>query len=105
MSETKDKEKFNIKDLLETIAREDNKHLLWLILGSLISADTLVDADSCLKSSLMLKELKNVIQEISGDLYTQEEKDEVIKFCNDGLNICQRDLENFKANEKQEIGA
>lgn len=53
----------------------------------------------------MLKELKDVIQEISSDLYTQEEKDEVIKFCNDGLNICQRDLESFRANEKQETGA
>ncbi len=95
-------EKKDYKDLLERIAEDNNKDLIWLLLGSIISSDTIVDIDTCTNSILMLSGLKEAILRVSENLYTKEEIDKIINFCDDGLRICQQDLDVFtnKSSEK-----
>ena len=92
----------SFKDLFEELAKKDNKYLIWFLLGSLISADTLINVESCEKSIEMLNDIANSIDDLSDLYYSKEEREEIKKYCLNGLNICNRDLENFKMENKNE---
>ena len=91
--------KKDYKDLLEKLAADDAKDLIWLLLGSLISADQVVDIPTCENSILMLTELKGALDRLTPGLYTDKEISKIRDYCNEGLEICNRDLEVFKNNE------
>lgn len=91
--------KKDYKDLLERLAVDNAKDLIWLLLGSLISADTVIDIPTCENSILMLTELKGALDRLTPGLYTDEEISKIRDYCNDGLEICNQDLEVFKSNE------
>lgn len=93
--------KKDYKDLLEKLAEDGSKDLIWLLLGSLISADTIVSVKTCNNSITMLNELLDAIEKVSDSLYTKEEKDKIREFCNNGIKICNQDLEIFLENEKE----
>lgn len=97
----KKEKKNNYKDLLEKLAEDNNKDLIWLLLGSLISADTLISPEACKNSINMLNELSESIGNVSDNLYSQEEKERIQKYCSDGLEICRQDLENFENGEQE----
>lgn len=91
--------KRDYKDLLERLAADNAKNLIWLLLGSLISADTVIDIQTCENSILMLTELKGALDKLTPGLYTDEEVSKIRDYCDDGLKICNQDLEVFRNNE------
>ena len=93
--------KNNYEDLLKKLAEDNNKDLIWFLLGSLISADTLISPEACRNSINMLNELSESIGNVSDDLYSPEEKEKIQKHCSDGLEICRQDLENFENGEQE----
>lgn len=97
------KPKNDYKDLLEKLADDDKKELIWFLIGSLISADTLTSIDSCKNSISILEELGESIDRVSDSSYTQEEKDAIKDHCIKGLEICRQDLEMFEKGEYPEI--
>lgn len=92
----REKKEQDYKDLLEKLAQDNSKNLIYLLIGSLISADTLVGQESCENSIFMLTKLKESLKLVDPDYYTAEEIAALDKYCNDGLEIAQRDLEIFK---------
>ena len=91
--------KRDYKDLLEKLATDNAKDLIWLLLGSLTSADQVIDIPTCENSILMLTELREALDRLTPGLYTDEEISKIRDYCNDGLEICNQDLEVFKSNE------
>lgn len=91
--------KKDYKDLLEKLAADNAKDLIWLLLGSLISADQVVNIPTCENSIFMLTELKKAVDRLTPGLYTDEEITKIKNYCDDGLEICNQDLEVFKKNE------
>lgn len=91
--------KRDYKDLLERLAADNAKDLIWLLLGSLISADTVIDIPTCENSILMLTELREALDRLTPGLYTNEEIYKIRDYCDEGLKICNQDLEVFKSNE------
>ena len=69
--------------------------MLYFVLGSLISAETLVDVESCQKSMKILEMMKE-------DFETSKMKDDekIRKFMEDAERIIKRDLERFEVAEK-----
>ena len=65
----------------------------YLFLVTLVSSDTLIDAESCKKSIESMTFVKNNI-----DLITTDEKikKEVLKYVKDGLKIANRDLKCYE---------
>ena len=65
--------------------------MLYFVLGSLISAETLVDVESCQKSLKVLEMMKE-------DFETSKMKDDekIRKFLEDAERIIKRDLEEFE---------
>ena len=70
--------------------------MLYFVLGSLISAETLVDVESCRKSLKFLGVMKE-------DFETSKLKDDekIKKFLKDAERIIKRDLEGFKSAASQ----
>ena len=64
--------------------------MLYFVLGALVSAETLVDVESCQKSMKMLEMMKE-------DFGTSKMKDDekIRKFLEDAEGIIKRDLERF----------
>lgn len=91
--------KRDYKDLLEKLATDNAKDLIWLLLGSLISADQVIDIPTCENSILMLTELREALDRLTPGLYTDEEISKIREYCNNGLDICNQDLEAFRNNE------
>ena len=82
-------QEFNLIDKLDEIG------MLYFVIVSLFSAETLVDVESCEVS------LKGV-EKLRSELSTSKRKDdqEIKKFLDDAERIIKRDLEEFK--EKQQ---
>lgn len=80
-------EKENIVDKLQ------GAEMLYFVLGSLISADTLVDVESCRRSLDGLEALKR-------DFETSKLKDDatIKAFLDDAEKIIMRDLHEFEGN-------
>ena len=81
-----------MKDLLNRFKAND---LIWFYIGSLISADNLLSANDCDRAINLLKEIINAIPETD---FSEEEKEKIIKYCNDGVNICESDKKEFLKN-------
>ena len=84
------------KDFIEKV-NEDG--LIYLILVSLISADTLLTAEDCETSIEYLKELQENIPLTS---LPDSKKEEYLEFCKKGLDICEGDLLRFKNQQNDE---
>jgi len=69
-----------------------NNGLLWLYFGTLISSDNILTVEDCDRSIELLKQTKKAIpnSEIS-----EEEKKELLQFCDNGIKICEADKNNF----------
>lgn len=74
--------------MLDLLNKLKESGMLYFFLVSLISSDTLLTAKDCENSITRLKELLEVIPQ--SDL-TDEEKEKTINFCNEGIEICERD--------------
>lgn len=73
---------------------------IYLMLGSLISSDTLLSVKDCEKS---LKELEKLNEALKEANIKEEKKKEYQDFIDNGFEIVKRDLEKFK--EKMETDA
>jgi hypothetical protein len=82
-------QEFNLIDKLDEIG------MLYFVIVSLFSAETLVDVESC-KASL------KGIEMLRAELSTSKRKDDpkIWKFLDDAEKIIKRDLEEFKKEEK-----
>ena len=78
------------KDILEEL---HEANLLNFILASLISADTLINEESCEKS---MKEMKEYFSAIDDTNIEVEKKDKYKKLMKQGLEIIRRDLITFR---------
>jgi len=74
--------------MLDLLNKLKESGMLYFFLVSLISSDTLLTVKDCENSITRLKELLEVIPQ--SDL-TDEEKEKTINFCNEGIEICERD--------------
>lgn len=97
------KPKNDYKDLFERLAEDNSKDLIWFLLGSLISADTLTSIESCKNSMTILEDLNEAIDRTSDKSYTSEEKREIQKYCNNGIEICKKDIEIFESGGYPEL--
>lgn len=79
--------------MLDLLNRLKESGMLYFFLVSLISSDTLLTVKDCENSITRLKELLEVIPQ--SDL-TDEEKEKTINFCNEGIEICERDKEKLE---------
>ena len=79
-------------DIKNTVERLYQDNLLWLILGALISADTLIDKESCEKS---LNKLSEYEQQTTIAHINQEEKMQILEFIRNGKKIVENDLKIF----------
>lgn len=66
---------------------------IYLMLGSLISSDTLLTIKDCETS---LKELENLNEDLKSANIEEEKKKEYQDFIDKGFEIVKRDLEEFK---------
>ncbi len=69
--------------------------LIWLYLVSLISADNLLCPEDCDRAINLLNETIKAIPETN---FTDEEKEKILKRCNNGLEICEADKKEFLKN-------
>lgn len=77
----------------------ENEDTRYLVLASFISADTLVDVQSCRNSIATM----NFIMDNMNYLDLNEElKNEVVEYLNKGLKIAKRDLKNFEKENQSE---
>ena len=67
--------------------------MMFLILGCLISADNLIDVDSCEKA---LKEMKLFKEALPNTNIEDDAKKKYEELMNKGLEIIERDLNQFK---------
>jgi hypothetical protein len=77
------------------IDRLDEMGMLYLVIVSLFSAETLVDVESC-------KESLKGVEKLKSELPTSKYKDNqtIKKYLDDAETIIRRDLEQFKKEEK-----
>lgn len=78
--------------LLNTLKEND---MIWFYLGSLISADNLLCVEDC---NIAIELLNKTIEAIPETNFNEEEKEKIIKYCNDGLKICEADKKEFLKN-------
>ena len=69
--------------------------MIWLILASLISAESCVDIESCERNIEVSEDLIIAIND--SDKISEEDKKKFTEYLRDGIdNIIKRDLEEFK---------
>lgn len=85
-----------IKRILNYQSFIKDKTLRYSLYVSLISSDTLIDKEACKESIECINFLLeyNWLMDI-----TPEQRNELIRYMHKGLDICQRDLENFRKEE------
>lgn len=66
---------------------------IWLLLGTLISADSLIDKESCEKS---FNKLCDYEQQTIVACIEQEEKNKILEFIQNGKKIIEKDLKKFQ---------
>jgi hypothetical protein len=79
------------------IDRLDEIGMLYFVIGSLFSAETLVDVESCEES---LKGVKNLRAELPTSKYKDDPK--IKKYIDDAEEIIRLDLKQFKKAEKNQ---
>ena len=83
------------------IDKESLKKILYsgmeyFVLGSLISADTCVDEESCQDSIDALLDIRKTLKEMTDEEISTEKRNEICSFVKRGLRICRRDLKEYK---------
>jgi len=69
--------------------------LIWLYLGSLISSDNLLCPDDCDRTISLLNDTINAIPETD---FTDEDKEKILEYCRNGIEICESDKKEFFKN-------
>lgn len=69
--------------------------MIWLYLGSLISADSLLCPDDCDRVIKLLNDTINAIPETD---FTDEDKEKILEYCKNGIEICEADKKEFLKN-------
>ena len=77
----------------EKLERFHKDGMMFLILGCLISADNLINVDSCEKA---LAEMKRFKEALPNTNIEEEAKKKYEELMNKGLEIIERDLNQFK---------
>ena len=69
--------------------------MIWFYLGSLISADSLLCPDDCDRAIILLNDTINAIPETD---FTDEDKEKILEYCRNGIEICEADKKEFLKN-------
>ena len=77
------------------IDKLDEMRMLYFVIGSLFSADTLIDLESCKESLKCIKKLKS---ELPSSKYKDDPK--IKQYFDDAEEIIRLDMEQFKKAEK-----
>ena len=78
-------------ELLETIEKNG---MIWLVLGSLISADSLMTVEECDKNLEICTSFLEAAEKAN-----LKEKEKIIKYLKDGVEIIKRDKEELLKNK------
>ena len=78
-------------ELLETIEKNG---MIWLVLGSLISADSLMTVDDCDKNLEICTSFLDAAEKAN-----LEEKEKIINYLKNGIDIIKRDKEELLKNK------
>lgn len=81
------------EEVIAMYERFHNEDKMYLVLGTLISADTNFDIPSVEKSIYMLNDIKTILPKCNID---EEKKTEYLDYIEKGLMILERDLDEFK---------
>ena len=79
------------KQLLEDILKDNAASNMLFV--SLVSADSLINVDSCKKSLKMLRDMERLLPEVNLSL---SDKERFSKLIDKSIGIVNRDLEKFK---------
>lgn len=71
------------------------KNMIWLYLCSLISADSLLCPEDCDRAISLLNDTISAISETD---FTEEDKEKILEYCKNGLEICEADKKEFLKN-------
>lgn len=85
-------EEVSFKELIETL---HTNGMLYFYLVSLISADTLISVENCEKSIYQLNLTKKSLEEAE---IPDVDKAKYLDYCKNGLEICEKDKNNFLKN-------
>jgi hypothetical protein len=83
------------KQLLEDILKDNAASNMLFV--SLVSADSLINVDSCKKSLKMLRDMERLLPEVNLSL---SDKERFSKLIDKSIGIVNRDLEKFKKTKK-----
>ena len=83
------------KQLLEDILKDNAASNMLFV--SLVSADSLINVDSCKKSLKMLRDMERLLPEVNLSL---SDKERFRNLIDKSIGIVNRDLENFKKRKK-----
>lgn len=83
------------KEELREIILDDR---IWLLLGTLISSDTITDPESADTSKSILTELKDALDSMDDGYIDDDIKRKIKKYIEDGINICENDKCSFLKN-------
>ena len=87
--------KNRLKKDIELLEATEKNGMIWLILGSLISADSLMTVDECDKNLETCTALLEAAKESN-----LKNKEKIIKYLEDGVEIIKRDREELVKNKK-----
>lgn len=96
-----DDEKITVDDFVDIfnkLASESNENkysLIYLIIGSKISADTLLTKEDCLESKEYLKMVDEAIDKSSE--MSENDKNVFKKYIKDGIEICDKDYNRYES--------
>lgn len=83
--------------MIELLNALKENGMIWFYLVSLISSDTLFTVEDCENSINLLKQTLEALPETNFD---DEEKAKIKEHCINGIEICERDKEEFLKNKK-----
>lgn len=71
------------------------KDMIWFYIGSLISADSLLCPEDCDRAISLLNDTINAVPETD---FTDEDKEKILEYCRNGIEICEADKKEFLKN-------
>ena len=87
--------KRNLTEILNEMYHDKSSALLNLFCASLISADTLIDRESCLKHQAKLSQFERFLEKQE----ETEKKAYYISFCKNAHEIIKRELKQYSGNQ------
>lgn len=91
-------EERSLAPLIEKCFNEDHLDTLAFMIGSCISADSLLSVEDCDKSIYVLKRSKEGFEKAN---IPEDKKKEYLDIINSGIEICERDREEFLKSEEE----